>query len=418
MKTTALRIYGKNDLRLESFELPPIKDDELLVKIISDSLCMSSYKAATQGQEHKRIPNDIAENPTVLGHEFCGEIIEVGVKLKEKYHEGQRFVIQPALKGTYDAVGYSFKYMGGDMTYGIIPAIYMESGNVLPYDGEAYFHGSLTEPLSCVIGATHANYHTHQGEYTHIMDLKPNGACVALASAGPMGLAMLDYLIHRENHPRLLVATDIDDERLKRAESILKPEEAKKLGVELVFINTKDLEDPVAAIKALNGGEGFDDVFCFAPVSAVVQQADALLAYDGCLNFFAGPSNTAFSAPFNFYNVHYNMTHITGTSGGNTDDMIEGLEMATKGLINPAILVTHIGGLDCTKEATMHLPEIPGGKKLIYTHISMPLTAISDFAEKGKSEPLYAKLSELCPKGLWTIEAEKYLLDNANSLSE
>ena len=49
MKTKAVRIYGKSDLRLEEFELPPMKDDEILVKVISDSICMSSYKAAKQG---------------------------------------------------------------------------------------------------------------------------------------------------------------------------------------------------------------------------------------------------------------------------------------------------------------------------------------------------------------------------------
>ncbi|HHU12997.1 MAG TPA: L-sorbose 1-phosphate reductase, partial [Clostridiaceae bacterium] len=79
MKTTAVRLYGKRDLRLETFELPPIKDDEILAKIYSDSLCMSSYKAAEQGPDHKRIPADVGENPIMLGHEFCGELLEVGV---------------------------------------------------------------------------------------------------------------------------------------------------------------------------------------------------------------------------------------------------------------------------------------------------------------------------------------------------
>ena len=51
MKTTAVRLYGKNDLRLETFDLPEIKDDEILAKIVSDSLCMSSYKAAIQGPD-------------------------------------------------------------------------------------------------------------------------------------------------------------------------------------------------------------------------------------------------------------------------------------------------------------------------------------------------------------------------------
>jgi L-sorbose 1-phosphate reductase len=50
-------------------------------------------------------------------------------------------------------------------------------------------------------------------------------------------------------------------------------------------------------------------------------------------------------------------------------------------------LITHIGGLNAVADATLHLPEIPGGKKLIYTHIEMPLTPLTDFAELGKTKP-------------------------------
>ena len=224
METIALRLYGKNDLRLDSFELPPIADDELLVKIISDSLCLSSYKAAVQGPDHKRVPTDVATHPVVLGHEFCGEIIEVGEKWKSKYKPGQCFIVQPAMKDSYDAIGYSYPNMGGNMTYGIIPAVYIEAGNVLPYDGEAFFQGSLAEPLSCVIGATHVNYHTRLGEYSHTMDIVPGGAVAALAAAGPMGMALINYLIYRDNKPGLIVATDIDEARLARAGEIISPE--------------------------------------------------------------------------------------------------------------------------------------------------------------------------------------------------
>jgi len=68
MKTKAVRIYGKNDLRLEEFELPPRQDDEILAHVISDSLCLSSYKAAIQGEKHKRVPENVRENPTIIGH--------------------------------------------------------------------------------------------------------------------------------------------------------------------------------------------------------------------------------------------------------------------------------------------------------------------------------------------------------------
>ena len=46
MQTTAVRLYGKNDLRLESFSLPAIRDDEILARVISDSICMSSYSCS------------------------------------------------------------------------------------------------------------------------------------------------------------------------------------------------------------------------------------------------------------------------------------------------------------------------------------------------------------------------------------
>ena len=123
MKTRAVRIHGEMDLRLEEFDLPEMKEDEILAKVISDSLCASSYKAAKQGAAHKRVPDDVAENPTIIGHEFCGEIVRVGSKWAKDFTPGDRFIIQPALgyKGSLDAPGYSFRYIGGDATYVIIP---------------------------------------------------------------------------------------------------------------------------------------------------------------------------------------------------------------------------------------------------------------------------------------------------------
>lgn len=418
MITKALRLYGKEDLRLESFELPAITEDELLVKIVSDSLCMSSYKAAMQGAAHKRVPDNVAENPTILGHEFCGEILEVGANLKDRFAKGERFTLQPAMQDSYDAAGYSFPYLGGDTQYAIIPKRYIDQDNVLMYKGDAWFYGSLAEPLSCVIGAAHANYHTRLGSYQHHMGIKAGGKAALLAGVGPMGLAMIDYILHGDLRPSLLVVTDIDEGRLARAAEMLTVEEAAKQGVQLVYLNTGATKDPVAALKEIAEGGGYDDVFVFAPVAPVVEQGDAILAWDGCLNFFAGPSDTEFSAKFNFYNVHYNATHITGTSGGNTDDIREALDMAAAGRVNPAILVTHIGGLDAAKEATLHLPTIPGGKKLIYTHISMPLTAIADLASLGSSDPMYAELAAICHRhgGLWSQEAEQYLLAHAKPI--
>lgn len=415
MKTKALRLYGKNDLRLEEFELPQIKDDEILAKIVSDSICMSSYKAAIQGGDHKRVPDNVSENPIIIGHEFCGEIVEVGKKWQGEWKAGDRFSIQPAInyKGSLSAPGYSYNYIGGQATYIIIPQEVMETGSLLHYSGDAFFYGSLAEPMSCIVGGFHAQYHTKNGSYVHQMEIKEGGNMAILAGAGPMGMGCIDYAIHGNIKPAKLVVTDIDDARLSRAASILTVEEAAANGVELMYVNTsdkteKDLMDIV--------GGGFDDVFVYAPVKPVVEMADRILGKDGCLNFFAGPTNPEFRAEFNFYNVHYASTHIVGTSGGNTDDMKESLRMMEAGKLNPAAMITHIGGLDAAAETTLNLPNIKGGKKLIYTHISMPLTAIEDFKELGKTDELFKNLDEICTRhnGLWNAEAEKYLLENIN----
>ena len=420
MKTTAIRLYGKKDLRMEEFELPQLRDNEILAKVVSDSLCMSSYKASSQGTDHKRIPDDVAENPIIIGHEFAGELVEVGSKWAHKFKAGDKFSIQPALYyedgpvGILSAPGYSYKFIGGDATYVIIPNEVMARDCLLAYQGEGYYPASLAEPLSCVIGAMHANYHTTPGSYKHSMEIVDGGKMAILAGVGPMGLAAINYVLRREDRkPSLLVVTDVDQIRLDRAASIYTVEFAASRGIDLKYINTGKMENPAEELKVISGDSGYDDVFVFAPVKPVVEQGDAILAFDGCLNFFAGPSDPNFSAMFNFYNVHYSYTHIVGTSGGNNDDMVEALDIMSKGL-DPAGLITHIGGLNAVIEATNHLPEIPGGKKLIYTHIDMPLTPISDFAKMGETNLVFKTLAEICDKnlGLWSVEAEAFLLKN------
>lgn len=420
MKTKAVRLYGKMDLRTEEFELPEIADDEILACVVSDSICMSSYKAASQGSAHKRVPDDVAENPVIIGHEFCGKLVKVGAKWRDSFKEGDKFVIQPALnyKGSLAAPGYSYRYVGGAATYVIMPNEVMECGCLLPYDGDAYFYGSLAEPMSCIVGGYHANYHIKPGVYVHEMGIVENGTCAILAGAGPMGLGAVDYAVHCDRRPSLLVVTDIDDARLERAAEIVSVEEAERMGVKLMYVNTATMDSPVEYLRSLTGGDGFNDVFVYAPVKSVVEQGDAILARDGCLNFFAGPTNPEFSAMFNFYNVHYGATHIVGTSGGNTDDMKESIAMMEKGMLDPSGMITHVGGLDSCAETTLALPTIKGAKKLVYTHVSMPMTAIEDFgaaAEKNAGTQLgelFADLDAICKTagGLWCPAAEERIL--------
>ena len=420
MKTKAVRLYGEKDLRLEKFELPPIKDDEILAHVISDSICMSTYKEVQLGAAHKRVPEDVGENPVIIGHEFCGKIVGVGNKWRDRFKPGDKFAIQPNIRwpemmGGLGAPGYSYPYTGGDATYIIIPNEVMVQDCLLEYDNEAYFYGSLAEPMSCIVAAFKASFHI-EDNYIHHMGIKEGGNTAILAGAGAMGLGAIDYALHNDDkRPGLLVVTDIDDARLGRARAIYSEKMAREAGIRLVYVNTSRYEKPEEYLRSLTGGEGYDDVFLYAPVRQVVEQGDHILGKDGCLNFFAGPTDNRFSSTVNFYDIHYLSHHIIGTSGGNTADMKDSLRLMNSGRINPVAMITHIGGLNAAAETTLHLPEIPGGKKLIYTNIEMELTAIEDFEIIGKENPLFAGLAEITKKnnGLWSADAEHYLLAHA-----
>ena len=244
MKTKAVRMYGTRDLRLEEFELPEIKDDEILAKIITDSICMSTYKLVEQGKNHKRAPQNIDTNPIITGHEFAGVIVKVGKKWQDQFKPGMCFAQQPALnyKGSLASPGYSYEFFGGDATYCIFPHEVMELGALMPYEGESFFEASLGEPMSCIIGGYHANYHTNKQNYDHAMGTKEGGNIIILGGCGPMGLGAVSYGINYKNKPKRIVVTDINEARIARAKEVVSPEYAAEHGVELIYVNTSNMD--------------------------------------------------------------------------------------------------------------------------------------------------------------------------------
>ncbi len=414
MKTKAVRLYGVDDIRLEEFELPEIKEDEILVKVVSDSICMSTWKTVKQGAKHKRVPNDVYDNPIIIGHEFAGDIVKVGKKWQDQFTPGQKFAQQPAIPGQMESPGYSYQWCGGDTQYCIFPNDILEAGCVWTFDGDAYFASSVAEPMSCCIGGYHTNYHTVPGEYTHIMGTKENGNIIILGGCGPMGLGAISYGLTFENKPKRIVVTEINDERIERAREVISEKEAADNGIELIYVNTAKMDDPIRGLMDITEGHGYDDVFVYIPSKAVCEMGNQIMAYDGCMNLFAGPTDPKFSAEVNLYDCHYSRSKILGSTGGTIDDMKEAIDKNNAGLINSAVMITHVGGLDSVVETTKDLPNVPGGKKLVYTHIDMPMTAIEDFGKLGEMDPFFKELDEVCKanKGLWSAKAEKMLLEH------
>lgn len=414
MKTKAVRLYNAMDLRLEEFELPEISEDEVLIRVVTDSLCASTYKAVKQGTMHKRVPPDIAENPIIIGHEMCGEILQVGEELKDRWKVGQKIVIQPALKleSGYDP-GYSYPYIGGSATYAVVPRIVLERNCMIPYDGDGFFKGSLVESLACVYRGYLGFYHTDYTNYVRTDGAKVGGRIAILGGAGPMGIGAVDLASGYANVKQIVV-TDLNQDRLDYAASKCTAEEAERRGCELIYLNTSGVEDPVAKLLEISEG-GFDDVFVMVPVPALFSMAEKICREDGCVNFFAGPPVHDLQGSLNLYRVHYDGIHVVGTAGSIPQDMIDVIKLIEEDKINPGTLVSHICGLNEVIDTLMAMETPNGAKKVCYTNLNLPLIAIDELDLWAEKDPLYKELAAIVKRngGLWCAEAEEYLLSNA-----
>jgi threonine dehydrogenase-like Zn-dependent dehydrogenase len=409
----AARIHGRDKVAVGEVVLPPIGDDELLLRVVSSSMCLSTYKALSLGEEHKRVPDDLAGTPVITGHEFAGVLEEVGPELADRFSVGQRVAILPTmgLPSGYSP-GYSYPYFGGDATYCIVPKVAVDKGCVLDYDESYFANASLAEPMSCIIGAFHASYHTEPLVWEHQMGIRSGGSLALLGCGGAMGIGAIDYALHGPYRPRLVVAVDVNAERLERLRRLFPPGEAAERGTQLVFLDATSV-DARSSLLELSGGQGYDDVVVFAAVTELAELGDGVLGRDGCLNFFAGPTDKSFAASLNLYNLHYEGTHAVGTSGGSRSDMEESLQLSAAGDLNPSLMVTHIGGLEAVPDALTNLPSFTGGKILIYPHIDMELTAIADFATAGEGDPRFAELARICAANdhIWDQAAERHVLE-------
>ena len=414
MKTKAVRLYGANDLRLEEFELPEIKDTEVLIRVVTDSLCTSTYKAVKQGAAHKRVPPDIAEKPIIVGHEMCGEIVKVGKSIADKWSVGQKIVIQPALKleTNYDP-GYSYQFIGGSSTYAVVPEVVLERDCLIPYEGDAFFKGSLAEAFGCIIRGYKGLYHTDYESYTRTDGAKKGGKVAILGGAGPMGIGTVELAAGYAGVSEVVV-TDLNADRIAFAEQMSSPADAERRGCKLTYLNTSELEDPVAKLLEISDG-GFDDVFVMVPVPALFTMAEAICRFDGCINFFAGPAVHDMQGSLNLYRVHYDGIHVVGTAGSIPVDMVDVIKLIEQDAINPGALVSHILGMNAVIDTLMAMEKPNGAKKVCYNELDIPLIAIEDLAKLGETDPMYAELAKIVARngGIWCAEAEEYLLANA-----
>ena len=367
-----------------------------------------------QGTAHKRVPNDIAETPIIIGHEMCGQIVQIGASVKGDWQVGQKVVIQPALKleTGYDP-GYSYPYIGGNTLYAVVPKVVLDRGCLLPYGGDSFFAGSLAEALGCCIRGYKGFYHTDYTNYVRTDGARKGGKIAILGGAGPMGIGCVELATGYAGVSQVVV-TDLNQERLDYAAKMCPADKAAQKGVQLHYVNTSGMEDPVQALIDLSEG-GFDDVFVMVPVAELFTMAEKICREDGCVNFFAGPSVHDFPGSLNLYRVHYDGIHVVGTAGSIPEDMMDVLHLIEENKINPGAIVSHILGMKAVSETIFAMEKPSGAKKVCYNELDIPLVAIADLEKLGKDNDMYRELAKIVKNnnGVWCAEAEEYLLANA-----
>jgi L-iditol 2-dehydrogenase len=228
-------LYGNEDIRYTDYPTPEVKPGYIKVKVHAAGICGSDVPRVLSNGAHFY--------PIVLGHEFAGEVVELGEGV-ENFKIGDRVAGVPLVpcgkcedcnRGNYSLCKhYSFigsREQGSFADYVVIPAANaVKFSNTVPYE-----HAAMFEPSTVALHGLFCN--DYQG-----------GGDVAVLGCGTIGTFTLQWA--KIFGAKRVVAFDIDDERL---------ELAKKLGA-CEGINTLK-EGYMEKAKAITGGRGFDYVF-------------------------------------------------------------------------------------------------------------------------------------------------------------
>jgi len=301
---------GKKKLSVESVASPQISEDELLLKVKAASICGTDLKIKEFG--HFKNPDD---KPIILGHEFSGEIIETGKKIKN-FSKGMRVSIAPnigcghcreCISGftnlceNYEAFGINID--GAFAEFVRVPSRYISQGNIFKLPRNMTFEeGALTEPLA-------AAFNGIESAHINLSDI------VLIVGAGPMGI--LNLMLAKLKGAQKVIVSEIIPERIKIA---------KKFGADFVINPEKqDLKDLLMKLSHNRG----PDVIITA-VSSVKAQEESLdiIARCGRIVFFGGLPKGVETINFKSNIVHYKQVIVTGTTGSSVVQYSKSLELA------------------------------------------------------------------------------------------
>lgn len=225
--------YAKEGLWMEDVPVPKIKDDEVLIKTHKVSICgtdISIYKWSPWAQKNVPVP-------LVIGHEYVGEIAEVGKNVKG-LKVGDRVsgeghitcdICPPCRKGQkhlcMNVLGLGYHTHGCFCDYFTIPA-----ANVFPLPP------TISDNLAAIFDPFGNAVHT-------ALTYDLTGEDVLITGAGPIGIMAATIAVKAGAHN--VVLTDVNNYRL---------ELAKSMGIPTVVnVSHTSVEEVMKAIGIHNG---------------------------------------------------------------------------------------------------------------------------------------------------------------------
>ena len=286
----------------EEVAVPAYGADELLVRQDACGLCFSDTKVIGLGINHPRLTGrDLATDPVTLGHEVSCTVVGVGANLKDRFHVGERYVVQADVFYQGKSMAYGYAIRGGLAEYSVIPKAIIDGDEgcyLLPVRPETgYVESALTEPWACVVSAY---------AQSHRDGIKHGGKMLILGSHEAR-THTYDWagLFGTERKPESI---DTDTFSGKAVESF----RTQTLGMDL-FSTAIGLAETLAAQNALPEQTLFyDDILVLDGVAPeAVEEATALLADHGIMNFVGGkPLPRKLSLDIG--RIHYNWHHYLG----------------------------------------------------------------------------------------------------------
>lgn len=328
MKAAVLTAPNDLDLRIEA-DPSPVEGD-VLIRVRAATICGTDIRIF-RGKKTAGI-----RYPSVLGHEFAGEIIDAGGH--SELSIGDRVGLCPFISCgrchlcktgrenlCQDGLAVGYEIDGAFAEIIRIPSQAIEAGNLrkLP-DHMSYEQAALVEPLSCVMNGQNK--------------VGLNSAdTVVILGAGPIGL--LHVALARLRGATRIISSDPTPHRRQAA---------IRAGADVAIDPTS--EDATARVMEETGGRGADVVICAIGIAALARQATDMAAYGGRVSLFAGFS-AGESADMDVNAIHYRELVVTGAFGLSREDYDRAFELIASGRLDLGGMITHRFGLDDIHEA-------------------------------------------------------------------